>query len=77
MISRRAFARASLAALASVALPEQAAALARTPQGGRLELSVPWSLSRLDPHDPLDAAAALFAHAVCDPMYALDAQQQP
>jgi peptide/nickel transport system substrate-binding protein len=40
-------------------------------------LSVPWSLARLDAHDPLDAAAALFAHAVFDSLYALDAKQQP
>lgn len=77
MISRRALGRAAFAALASVALPERADALGRTPQGGQLKLSVPWSLSRIDPHDPLDAAAALFAHAFCDPLYALDAQQQP
>lgn len=77
MISRRNFARGSLAALACGALPRPASALARTPQGGQLGVSVPWSLARLDPHDPLDAAAALFAHAVCDPLYALDAQQQP
>ncbi len=51
-----------------------ALAMGRTPVGGRLRLSVPWSLTRLDPHDQNDPAAAFFAPAVAEPVFGVDAR---
>ena len=47
---RRAFLHA--AAIAALSAPiESASALGRTPYGGKIAFSVPWSLGSLDPHD--------------------------
>jgi len=54
-----------------------AAALGRIPYGGRVRLKVPWGLASVDPHALDDPAAALFADAIADPLYALDASGQP
>jgi peptide/nickel transport system substrate-binding protein len=51
--------------------------LGRTPYGGVLRLVVPWGLERIDPHAADDAIAALFANAIADPLYALDALGRP
>ncbi len=53
--------------------PRAAGALARLPVGGKLSFSLPWPLERLDPHDAFDPIAALFAHAVVDTMFGVDA----
>jgi peptide/nickel transport system substrate-binding protein len=44
---------------------------------GKLKLALPWPLSSLDPHDPCDPTGALFAHAVFDPLYALEGSGEP
>lgn len=49
-----------------------ASALGRTPYGGRLKLSLPWSLSSIDPHDLGDPAAALFGAALFDSLFSID-----
>lgn len=76
--SRRAWLSAALGLSAALALDvKEALALGRTPVGGKIGLRVPWSLASLDPHDLRDPAAALFAHAVFDPLYAVDAAGTP
>jgi len=45
-------------------------AMGRTPYGGRLDFSVPFSLRRLDPHESNDPAAALFAATFAEPLFA-------
>ncbi len=52
-------------------------ALGRIPYGGRLALSLPWPLASIDPHEIDDPAAALFASAIADPLYAIDAHGRP
>jgi peptide/nickel transport system substrate-binding protein len=69
-LSRRAFLAVTGAATA-------AAALGRTPYGGKLALSVPWPTGSIDPHALDDAAAALFGPAIADPLYAIDSRGQP
>jgi peptide/nickel transport system substrate-binding protein len=69
-VGRRAFVGFSLA---SGAL----GALGRTPVGGTLRLSVPLRIGELDPHSLRDPLSALFAPAVADPLYALDARGVP
>ncbi|MEJ7733202.1 MAG: hypothetical protein WKG00_28910 [Polyangiaceae bacterium] len=51
----------------------RASALGRTPLGGKLTLRVPWPTSTIDPHDLRNATAALFAAAIADPLFGLDA----
>jgi peptide/nickel transport system substrate-binding protein len=69
-LSRRAWFAAMTAAAG-------ARALGRIPYGGTLRMKVPWPIGALDPHALDDAAAALFAAAVADALYALDAQGRP
>jgi peptide/nickel transport system substrate-binding protein len=69
-LSRRAF-------FASSAITAGAAALGRTPYGGRLRLSVPWPLTSLEPASLNDGFSALFAGAVCEPVYAQDGAGNP
>jgi peptide/nickel transport system substrate-binding protein len=64
--SRRVFCLACL-------LAPGARALGRTPVGGALRVVVPFRLRRLDPHVLDDPVAALFASAIADPLFALDA----
>lgn len=64
-VGRRAFVSTLLAV-------HPALGLGRRPLGGTLRLLVPWGMSRLDPHELDDPIAALFAHLVCDPVFALD-----
>ncbi|HEX3776329.1 MAG TPA: hypothetical protein VHV51_17775 [Polyangiaceae bacterium] len=66
--------RAVLAALASTA---SARALGRTPFYGVLRLRLPLYFGGLDPHALDDPLSALFAPAVFDPLYALDASGKP
>lgn len=61
------------ALLALTAAVPRALALGRTPYGGRLRLSLPWPIVSLDPAALNDAFSALFASAVFEPVYALDA----
>lgn len=77
-ITRRGWLAGALGLSAALALgAEEARALGRTPVGGRLSLRVPWSLASIDPHDLRDPAAALFAHAVFDSLFAVDAANGP
>ncbi len=56
-----------LTALAlAAAAPQPLRALGRTPIGGELKLSVPLSLTSIDPHDAGDPLAALFAPLLFD-----------
>ena len=77
MTTRRAFLAQLGAAAAITALPDVARAMGRTPLGGRVSLHVPWPTGAIDPHDLRDGAAALFASAIADPAYALDATGAP
>lgn len=70
LLSRRAFCAAS-------GFSAAAAALGRTPYGGRLRLSIPWPITALDPATLNDAFSALFASAVFEPLYALDGANNP
>src|SRR4051794_25108961 len=75
MISRRRFLAQMSVGLGAMAIATRASlalAMGRTPQGGRLAMHVPWPTVGIDPHDLRDAAAALFAAAIADPIYALD-----
>jgi peptide/nickel transport system substrate-binding protein len=69
-IGRRAFVGFSLAS-------GVAQAFGRTPLGGVLRLSLPFRIGELDPHALGDPLAALFAPAIADPLYALDALGKP
>jgi len=75
-VSRRAFV-AGAAGVSLFAVSGAAGALGRTPQGGRFSLHVPWPTRSIDPHDLRDPTAALFAAAIADPLYSLDASGQP
>jgi peptide/nickel transport system substrate-binding protein len=63
--------------VAALAAPRVAAAMGRTPLGGRVAFHVPWPTGALDPHDLRDPMAALFGAAIADPVYALDASGAP
>jgi peptide/nickel transport system substrate-binding protein len=52
--------------------PRLAFARGRTPLGGRVSLRLPWSLASIDPHRLDDPAAAFFAEALFDTLYARD-----
>jgi peptide/nickel transport system substrate-binding protein len=69
-LARRAF----LAALGSTA---SARALGRSPFAGVLRVRVPLYFGGLDPHALDDPLSALFAPAVFDPLFALDANGKP
>lgn len=64
---RRALLQSALAVAALEAT--EASAMGRVPIGGTIELRVPWSTERLDPHDLNDPLAAFFAGAIADPVY--------
>jgi peptide/nickel transport system substrate-binding protein len=72
-LGRRDFVAWALATSGAFAAHD-ASALGRTPYGGRLRLSVPWALASVDPHDPGDAAGALFGTALFDSLYAVDSK---
>jgi peptide/nickel transport system substrate-binding protein len=76
LISRRSLCRGASAA-SVLAMQGYARALGRTPVSGKLRLAIPWPVTSLDPHDPCDPTAALFAHAVFDQLYALETSGQP
>lgn len=67
----------ALAAVMASGLERPAFGLGRIPVGGRVTISLPWPLSSIDPADLCDPTAALFAHAIADPVYALDASNTP
>src|SRR6185312_16086959 len=69
--------RAFLATVAGLGFAVTGRAMDRTPYGGALRVYVPLSLDGLDPHAGSDAASALFADAIADPLYAWDAQGRP
>jgi peptide/nickel transport system substrate-binding protein len=70
LVDRRAFLATLLAATPGLCL-------GRKPLGGTLRLSLPWGIERLDPHDLDDPIAALFAPAISDPLFGLDASGRP
>jgi peptide/nickel transport system substrate-binding protein len=76
MIGRRRILALGLAGGAT-ALCRRSSALGRIPTSGRVRFALPWPLERLDPHDLFDPIAALFAHAICDTVFALDASGDP
>lgn len=63
--------------LLATSLSAASAAMGRTPLGGSLNFTLPWPVNSLDPHDLYDPCAALFASAIADPLYALDARGRP
>ncbi len=75
--ARRRFLAALGALAAAPFLPRPAAAMGRTPLGGRVSFHVPWPTGSLDPHDLRDPMAALFGLAVADPVYAVDVTNMP
>ncbi len=75
-VSRRRWIQGALA-ISGLVSASRASAMGRTPLGGKLTFRLPWALRALDPHELGDAAAALFAHAVVDSLFALDATAAP
>jgi peptide/nickel transport system substrate-binding protein len=63
--------------LAALAATASARALGRSPFFGVLRLRLPLYFGSLDPHTLDDPLSALFAPAVFDPLYALDANGKP
>jgi peptide/nickel transport system substrate-binding protein len=76
LIDRRSMCGAACAT-AVLAASRAVRALGRTPVSGKLKVALPWPVSSIDPHDPYDPAAALFAHAVFDQLYALEGSGDP
>lgn len=76
-LSRREALAALGALLAAASIERPAFGLGRIPVGGRLSMTLPWPVSSLDPADPFDSTAALFAHTIADPLFALDASGEP
>jgi len=54
-----------------------ASALGRTPTSGALRLRLPLFFGGIDPHSLDDPLSALFAPAIADPLFALDASGKP
>jgi len=65
------------AAAAAAFVSRNASSLGRTPLGGTLRLSLPFARGALDPHAADDPLVALLAPAVADPLFVLDADQNP
>jgi peptide/nickel transport system substrate-binding protein len=76
LIARRAFLGAA-AWGGALALAPRAGALGRVPMSGSVAMTLPWPTDRIDPHDVSDPVAALFASALFDGLYALDAAGEP
>jgi peptide/nickel transport system substrate-binding protein len=76
-LTRRAFLAAAATGIAALSFVRAARALGRTPIGGRVVMHLPWPTTSIDPHDLRDGTAALLAHAIADPIYALDAAGNP
>jgi len=69
-LGRRAF-------LTALSAAGTASALGRTPSTGALRLRLPLYFGGIDPHVLDDPLSALFAPAIADPLYALDASGKP
>jgi peptide/nickel transport system substrate-binding protein len=80
-LKRRDFILKSAASALALAAPSlgasEALAMGRTPLGGKLSFHVPWPTTSLDPHDLRDPLAAIFASAIVDPLFGLDASGAP
>ena len=76
-LGRRPVVAALLAAAASTLAPRRTLALGRTPLGGTLRLSLPFAPGPIDPHAADDPLSALIAPALADPLYVLDAENNP
>jgi peptide/nickel transport system substrate-binding protein len=74
LVKRRDLLRAGLGAATALIgsdhlVGADAFAMGRVPVGGTIELRIPWSTDRLDPHDLHDPLAAFFGAAIADPVY--------
>ncbi len=69
-ISRRTALLGALAGASPLFRPSYANALARPSYGGRLQLSMPVGITRIDPHDPHDLLAALIGPSLFEPLFA-------
>src|SRR3954471_24509572 len=63
--------------LAVLASSGVAGALGRTPAAGAWRLRLPLYFGGLDPHSLDDPLSALFAGAIADPLFSLDASGKP
>jgi peptide/nickel transport system substrate-binding protein len=63
--------------LAASAHTFAARALGRIPYGGRLRIALPWPIASLDPAVLDDGFGALFASAVFEPLFGVDASGSP
>ena len=77
MIARRHLIGMAAAASALALARRKSAAMGRIPVQGRVAVSMPWPLDRIDPHDITDHAAALFGHALFDELYAMEPGGDP
>ncbi|HSC88640.1 MAG TPA: hypothetical protein VLC09_15260 [Polyangiaceae bacterium] len=75
--SRRQLLASGLAWMLAQLAPRSAAAVAREPYGGRLQLSLPLDAERLDPHEADDLGAALLGGNLFESLFALDGRGQP
>lgn len=65
------------ACAALVSSSQPAASLGRIPYGGQLQLSFPYSVRSIDPHDISDPFAAFFANTLFEPLYGVDQLGRP
>jgi len=74
---RQLIAWGALLAAGAALYSRSAAALGRIPLDGKIAMTLPWPLDRVDPHDIADPGAALFGPALFEQLYALDAAGEP
>jgi peptide/nickel transport system substrate-binding protein len=78
LIARRDLLRwAALLAAGAALCPRRVTALARIPLQGKLAMTLPWPVDRVDPHDLSDPGAALFGPALFDELYAIEPTGEP
>ena len=78
LIARRdIIAWAALATAAATLRHGRAEALGRIPFEGKMAMTLPWPVDRIDPHDLTDPGAALFGQALFDELYALEPGGEP
>ena len=78
LIARReCLAWAALATAAATLRHRRAAALGRIPLEGKIAMTLPWPVDRIDPHDVTCPGAALFAHTLFDELFAVEPGGDP
>ncbi|HMJ51676.1 MAG TPA: hypothetical protein VK540_06350 [Polyangiaceae bacterium] len=77
LITRRELLGWAAITMTATARPRGAAALGRIPLEGKIAMSLPWPVDRIDPHDITDPGAALFGQALFDELYAADPSGEP